>query len=369
MKRCLVSCISLALALSLVACSGESDISNPSNSVTNGLHNEETTSSLTNQNSDEVVFQVTVDEVIKILSDNMPSEVSVLPSNIEPTTIEQEKTENSPAAKVYSYSCYDGVDIQISESIISQKVSSIFVIANIEKLSNEALYDLGCYEANLVGMFEPDRTKWDTIDNELNIENSNFSENNIYMSTGTMAEYLYIIDDGVSMLSITPIATTQLATTQPESSQDGNLTSEITISQSNALASAKSYLDFMPFSYQGLIKQLEFEQFSTEDATYAADHCGADWNEQALKSAKDYLNYTAFSFSGLIDQLEYEGFTTEQATYGAENCGADWNEQAAKSAQDYLDFSSFSRSGLIDQLIYEGFTQEQAEYGVSAVGY
>lgn len=89
----------------------------------------------------------------------------------------------------------------------------------------------------------------------------------------------------------------------------------------------------------------------------------------ALEKALIYLNYTSFSRSGLIDQLEYEGFSTEEATYGVDNCGADWNEQAAKKAQSYLDYSSFSRQGLIDQLVFEGFTQEQAEYGVSAVGY
>ena len=91
--------------------------------------------------------------------------------------------------------------------------------------------------------------------------------------------------------------------------------------------------------------------------------------QNALSKARDYLDYSAFSYSGLINQLEYEQFSTESATYAADNCGADWNEQAAKKAQDYLDFSSFSRQGLIDQLLYEGFTQEQAEYGVTAVGY
>lgn len=91
--------------------------------------------------------------------------------------------------------------------------------------------------------------------------------------------------------------------------------------------------------------------------------------KNARAKAKDYLAYSAFSHSGLIDQLEYEGFSTEDATYAADKCGADWNEQAAKKAQDYLDVTSFSRSGLIDQLVYEGFTQEQAEYGATAVGY
>lgn len=91
--------------------------------------------------------------------------------------------------------------------------------------------------------------------------------------------------------------------------------------------------------------------------------------ENALKSAKEYLDYSAFSYKGLVEQLEYEGFTTEEATYGVDNCQANWNEQAAKCAKEYLDYSSFSRQGLIEQLEYEGFTHEQAIYGVESVGY
>lgn len=89
----------------------------------------------------------------------------------------------------------------------------------------------------------------------------------------------------------------------------------------------------------------------------------------ALNAAKTYLDTMAFSHSGLIEQLQYEGYSVEDATYAADNCGADWNEQAAKSAQTYLDTMSFSRDGLIEQLVYEGFSAEQAEYGATAVGY
>ena len=71
----------------------------------------------------------------------------------------------------------------------------------------------------------------------------------------------------------------------------------------------------------------------------------------------------AFSYSGLIEQLEYEGYSTEEATYAVDNCGADWKEQAAKKAEEYLKSMSFSKSGLIEQLEYEGFTHEQAVYG------
>jgi len=91
--------------------------------------------------------------------------------------------------------------------------------------------------------------------------------------------------------------------------------------------------------------------------------------KNALSKAADYLKFTAFSYSGLITQLEYEQFSIEDATYAADNCGADGSEQAAIKAQQYLDFSSFSRGSLIDQLKYEGFTQTQAEYGATSVGY
>lgn len=116
-------------------------------------------------------------------------------------------------------------------------------------------------------------------------------------------------------------------------------------------------------------KAAEEQAAAAAEAKKQAEANASLAQKNALSKADDYLSFTAFSYSGLIDQLEYEGFSTEDATYAADNCGADWNEQAAKKAQDYLDYSSFSRQGLIDQLLFEGFTQEQAEYGVTAVGY
>jgi hypothetical protein len=141
-----------------------------------------------------------------------------------------------------------------------------------------------------------------------------------------------------------------------------------TVSQQNARESAESYLSFSGFSREGLIKQLEFEEYSNEDATYAVDILNVDWNEQAKRSAESYLDTMAFSRTGLISQLEFEGYTTEEATFGVDAQNADWMEQAAKKAAEYLDSSSFSRQGLIDQLEFEGFTEEEAVFGVDSVG-
>lgn len=90
--------------------------------------------------------------------------------------------------------------------------------------------------------------------------------------------------------------------------------------------------------------------------------------DNALRTAKDYLSFTAFSHDGLVEQLEFEGFSNEDAVWAADNCGADWMEQAEKTAASYLDLMGFSRSELIDQLVFEGYTQDQAEHGADSVG-
>ena len=93
------------------------------------------------------------------------------------------------------------------------------------------------------------------------------------------------------------------------------------VSQQNAVSAAEDYLEMSPFSLQGLIKQLEYEGYSTEDATYAVAHITVDWNQQAVKSAQGYLEMSPFSRSSLIEQLEYEGFTPSQAVYGVAATG------------------------------------------------
>jgi Host cell surface-exposed lipoprotein len=96
---------------------------------------------------------------------------------------------------------------------------------------------------------------------------------------------------------------------------------KLTVSQENAVAKAEDYLAYTAFSRSGLIEQLEFDQFSKADATYAVDHITVDWKEQAARKAKDYLDYTSFSRGGLIGQLEFDGFTRAQAVYAVNKAG------------------------------------------------
>jgi colicin import membrane protein len=139
-----------------------------------------------------------------------------------------------------------------------------------------------------------------------------------------------------------------------------------------AAKAAKDYLDSSSFSRSGLIEQLEYEGYTKQEAVYGVNQAGLSaetaGQENARESAEDYLDSSAFSRKGLIDQLEYEGYSTKDATYAVDAVSVNWNQQAALAAQDYFDTMPFSRSGLIDQLEYEGYTEQQAVYGVNQTG-
>lgn len=120
-------------------------------------------------------------------------------------------------------------------------------------------------------------------------------------------------DTGSSLVEDIESSLNSLETDSASSKENDSMT----MGQKNALKNAETYLKTMPFSRAGLIEQLEFEGYSTEDATFAVDNCDANWKEQAAKKAKSYLDMMAFSRDGLIEQLEFEGFTNEEAVYGA----------------------------------------------------
>ena len=191
---------------------------------------------------------------------------------------------------------------------------------------------------------------------------TNWIEYPALSSSGGSASTLPSASNSGITTTTTVATTTTTTTTTTTPSQSG------TVSQRNAVSKAASYLRSSAFSRSGLIGQLEYEGFSTSDATYGVDAQNADWNAQAVKKGASYLRTSSFSRTSLIGQLEYEGFSNSQSVYGTDSQNADWNAQAAKKAASYLKSSSFSRSGLISQLLYEGFTQAQAEYGVGTTG-
>ena len=217
-----------------------------------------------------------------------------------------------------------------------------------------------------------------------------------FLSDKELASILYCIaegaEDNYQSYYKEIVASLSSKTTLDNNVKTNNdILSNASISQQNAYKAAISYLNHGNFSRKGLIEQLEFEKYSNEDATWAVDNCGADWNEQAILQGKNYLSHSSFSHDGLIEQLEFEGFTTEQAIYAADTIFGNQNDTQTKDstdvttttsesanssgntlgeknalakAKDYLAFSAFSYSGLKEQLEYEGFTSDEAKYAV-----
>ena len=107
---------------------------------------------------------------------------------------------------------------------------------------------------------------------------------------------------------------------------------------SAAEEAAELYLLSAPYSYQGLVQELQNEGFTKEQAVAAADSCCADWNEQATRAAKNYLKLREFTQEGLEEQLKYDGFTEEQAKHGASEAMKQATETTAATGSDKESF-------------------------------
>lgn len=184
------------------------------------------------------------------------------------------------------------------------------------------------------------------------------------MALGGAGIFLALVVSVGFIVSLAP-ASVSAEQTSPSPAQ---VLSDEEIAAADAAAAAEAEARAAEEEAQAAAEAEEAAERAAAEAAAEEAARGTVAQQNALRSAESYLNFTAFSYSGLIGQLEYEGYSTEDATWAVDRVGADWNEQAALSAASYLEFSSFSRSGLIDQLIFEGFTRAQAEYGVDQTG-
>lgn len=158
-----------------------------------------------------------------------------------------------------------------------------------------------------------------------------------------------------------PVSTTNDASTTPAVSASSTPTAAQTNPQSKTTTSQSPQKPESSVAPTPTVTQT-----NNQNTSSASDETVSQAN--AVRAAQSYLNYTAFSHDGLVAQLEYEQFSQADAVYGADNSGANWNEEAAKAAQQYMSYSAFSRGSLIAQLEYDKFTQAQAEYGADSVG-
>ena len=147
----------------------------------------------------------------------------------------------------------------------------------------------------------------------------------LIIAAGLAAEGFFLYKYGPAMYEIYMYGDNNNITYEtPDSdsgSQSGSQTAAATENQQKALDKANEYVDTLPLSHDGLIKQLEYDGYTTDVATYAADNCSANWNKEAKEMAEQYMDSTTYTYKDMVQQLETEGFTKEQAKFGAKAVG------------------------------------------------
>lgn len=110
---------------------------------------------------------------------------------------------------------------------------------------------------------------------------------------------------------------------------------------------------------------------TSTSSSFTDDYSALDYESQnCYDQAMSYLDFMAFSRNGLIQQLQYEGYTDNAISNALdllEKYYISWDTEAVKKAQEYMETFSFSQQRLYEQLIHDGFTEEQANYGASYV--
>ena len=113
------------------------------------------------------------------------------------------------------------------------------------------------------------------------------------------------------------------------------------------------------FSPASLKKQLLSLEFTPEEADYALENCGADWDLQTKFSVQSRLNYLEISEQGLYELMESEGYDVEIVKKYVDEIHPDWNIECLQAA---LFYRSIYPTDLDKYLTSEKFTPEQIEY-------
>ena len=119
------------------------------------------------------------------------------------------------------------------------------------------------------------------------------------------------------------------------------------------------------------------KKFTAEEIQYAMDNIEVDWKENAIKVVKSYggTKQYAMDYLSKVEMYEYlisesQMFTIEEAQYAVDNAGIDWETNALGKVRlennDLL--ASESKIETYNHLILDGFTIEEAQYAVDNAG-
>lgn len=163
----------------------------------------------------------------------------------------------------------------------------------------------------------------------------------------------------------TPTETTVVTVTGEGTVGEGASIST-TETQDFALERARELNGYEVYSAMGLEFELVSEGFSREDARWAVDNLGEDWNNNAVEAVHELNQFASYSRVGMLQALKDGGFTQDEAQHGVEHASVDYRDNALQMAYVLYDVENEMlfddlRTMLIDD---HGFLPEEADWAI-----
>lgn len=146
----------------------------------------------------ETVFPITSAE----FADDMHTNIEAF--STEPALAMVNVDKNNVKTLQYAYNVYDWIDVFCYEAEVGQ-LKSVTLITSTDKITDtDRAGEFGGTLASLISYFEPDESTLAQVDADLDIVNQFLTEGTMNFASGSIAEYMYMVNDKTIMLSITP---------------------------------------------------------------------------------------------------------------------------------------------------------------------
>ena len=199
-KRFLALTCVFAILLCGCSNSGTNDTSASDDSLATTPDNAATED--TNENSNtSIAFGYTLDEAVTALQQSIAGTSAEGLLTDEYTKIDQEATENMPAAVVYGYAAPGDGNLMYYCVPETDEVYYIFYVVSADSINTtEIAKQHGALLGALISAYEPSETIRQKLDNDLDVLNLAEGTNNV--SSGTASNWSYSVYGGQFMLSI-----------------------------------------------------------------------------------------------------------------------------------------------------------------------
>lgn len=198
----------LAIALCAVLCFSLASCGTPT-SGTSQPPSETPSENPTSSPSQDVLSSEEPSAEIKSFHAQASNFIDTLTTVYDGTLSDPEELDNSeeePNISVKVYSVGDYANLYCYENDLNGELTKVTLYASLKNVdTTEKAKSLGSLQAIVVAMMEPDDDMLTEVDADLDIANSGLTAGTLNFATGSIASYMFFVDDSLSMLIIDPL--------------------------------------------------------------------------------------------------------------------------------------------------------------------